>query len=127
MTAIGGPIESVSIAGREFPATADADVARGLGGFENEIQMNGDGTGRIIKTPVAWMLDGLTVQVDDTRGDQEFLQGVSDGNDYEAIGVTFASGETYHGRGIIVSELRANNQSASASVSIAGTGKLTRQ
>ena len=62
MTAVGGSIESVTLDGRNFPATADAAAERKLGGFENESQANGDGTARLIKTRVPWSLDGLTLR-----------------------------------------------------------------
>ena len=85
MPAVGGPIESVSIDGRNFPVAADADTNRKIGGDENEIQPNGDGSARIIKTKVPWKVDGLTVSVDDFLGDHEFLQGISDKNDFSVI------------------------------------------
>jgi hypothetical protein len=70
MGAVGGSIESVSIKGRGFAVAADADASRKLGGFENENQMNGNGTTRTIKTRVGWMVSGLSLSLDDTMGDQ---------------------------------------------------------
>ena len=77
MPAVGGSIESVNLSGREFAVAADAEAQRKLGGFENEVQANGDGTARLIKTRVPLSLDGLTIEIDDDRGDQEFLQDFS--------------------------------------------------
>ena len=71
MAAVGGSIESVNLSGREFAVAADAEAQRKLGGFENEVQANGDGTARLIKTRVPLSLDGLTIEIDDDRGDQE--------------------------------------------------------
>lgn len=127
MTAIGGSIESVSFDGRQYAVTADADVNRKLGGRENEVLANGDSTARIIKTAVPWQLDGLVVQIDDSLGDQEFLQAIANGNTFVAIGITYASGEVYQGRGIPTADLAASNQTASATVSVMGSGLLTRQ
>jgi hypothetical protein len=127
MAAIGGSIESINIAGREFAVAADSDVGRKLGGRQNEIEMNGDGSGRIIQTPQPWTLDGLTVQVDDARGDQEFLQNVANGTDFETVVITYASGKSYQGRGTIVGDVAYSNRSATASVSLAGVGQLTQQ
>ena len=62
MGAIGGSIESVILAGRQFPVAADTEVQRKLGGFNNEVQANGDGSARVIKTREPWMLDGITVE-----------------------------------------------------------------
>ena len=123
----GGSIESVSLAGRTFPAAADADSNRKLGGFENEIQPNGDGTVRQIKTRVAWMLDGLTLDCDDVRNDHEFLQDLSDSNSPFPITITYASGVTYQGTGYISDELQYSSQSSTCALSLAGEGKLTPQ
>ena len=125
--AVGGSLESVSLDGRNFPIAADAEVQRKLGGFENEVMANGDGTARLIKTRVPLSLDGLTVTVDDDRGDHEFLQALSDRNDFFPIALTYASGATYQGTAQVVGELQASSQSTTASVSLMGPGQLTKQ
>lgn len=127
MAAVGGSIESITLSGREFPVAADAESQRKLGGFENEVQANGDGGARLIKTRVPLSLDGLTLESDDDRGDNEFLQELSDGNDYFPIAITYASGLTYQGSAQIVGELATSSQNATASVSLAGPGRLTKQ
>lgn len=127
MGAVGGSIESVNLSGREFAVAADAEAQRKLGGFENEVQANGDGTARLIKTRVPLSLDGLTIEIDDDRGDQEFLQDLADQNDYWPLGITYASGITYQGTAQIVGENPASSQSATAAISLMGPGKLTKQ
>lgn len=127
MSAIGGSIESVTLDGREFAVPADAEVNRKIGGFENEIQANGNGTARIIKTRVPLSIDGLQVQIDDTRGDQEFINELSKRNDFFPIAISYPSGVTYQGSAQLVGELQASSQSASATVSLMGPGELTRQ
>ncbi len=127
MASIGGPIESVTLDGRGFPVAADAESQRKLGGFENEVQSNGDGTARLIKTRVPLSIDGLTIEVDDVRGDHEFLQSLSNRNDYFPIAITYASGETYQGTAQIVGETQASSQSETAAVSLMGPGVLSRQ
>ena len=127
MAAVGGSIESVNLSGREFAVAADAEAQRKLGGFENEVQANGDGTARLIKTRVPLSLDGLTIEIDDDRGDQEFLQDLADQNDYWPLGITYASGVTYQGTAQIVGENPASSQSATAAISLMGPGKLTKQ
>ena len=127
MGAVGGSIESISIRGRLFPVAADAEATRKLGGFENEVQPNGDGSGRIVKTRVAWSLDGLQVEINDTRADQEFLQEIADGLEAVPITITLASGTTYQGKGIVTGELGASTQNATATIGIMGEGTLTQQ
>lgn len=127
MAAVGGSIESVTLDGREFPVAADAEAQRKLGGFENEVQANGDGTARIIKTRVPLAIDGLTVEVDDDRGDQEFIQGLANRNDFFPVAITYASGNTYQGTAQIVGENPASSQSATQAISLMGPGVLTKQ
>lgn len=127
MAAIGGSIESVILAGRQFPVAADTEVQRKLGGFNNEVLANGDGTARVVKTREPWMLDGLTVEVDDTRNDHEFLQSLADGSDLFPVVITYASGVSYQGQGQITGEIQYSNQSAQASVTLAGSGGLSQQ
>jgi len=127
MAAVGGSLVSLALDGRVFPVAADADVNRKLGGFENDIQPNGDGTVRMIKTRVPGGLDGFTVEIDDSRGDHEFLQALTDGNSLFPIAVTYASGEVYQGTGQVTGETQASSQSATASLSLMFEGSLTKQ
>ncbi len=127
MAAVGGSIESITLDGRGFAVAADAEVQRKLGGFENEVQANGDGTARLIKTRVPLSIDGLTVEIDDARADQEFLQGLSKRNDFFPVVISYASGDDYQGTVQIVGETQASSQNATASVSLMGPGVLTKQ
>lgn len=127
MATVGGSIESISIRGRLFAVAADAEANRKLGGFENEVQPNGNGTARIIKTRVAWVLDSVTVDVNDDRADQEFLQEIADGNDYVPITITLASGVTYQGTGILTGEVQMSTQNSTAQISLGGPDVLTQQ
>ena len=124
---VGGSIQEVSIKGRTFAATADADATRKLGGFENEVQPNGDGTTRSVKMRVPWMFGGLVLDINDARGDQEFLQEVADSDVNVDISITLASGLTYQGTGTIVGELAMNTQASTATLEVAGPGKATAQ
>ena len=127
MPGVGGSIESVTLDGRTYSVAADAEAQRKLGGFENEVQANGDGTARLIKTRVPLSIDGLTVDIDDAQGDAEFLQELQNRNGYFPIAITYASGEVYQGTAQIVGETQASSQNATASVSLMGPGVLTRQ
>lgn len=127
MTTVGGSIESITIKGRNFAVASDADAQRKLGGFENEVQSNGNGTARIVKTRVPWSLSGVTVEVDDARGDQEFLQEIADAKDFVDILITLASGVSYQGRGTLVEALEGSTQNATAELSMMGPGQATKQ
>ncbi len=127
MAAVGGSIESVILDGRNFAVAADAEAQRKLGGFENEVQSNGDGGARLIKTRVPLAIAGLTLEVDDDRADHEFLQELSNRNDFFPIVITYASGADYQATAQITGELQASSQSATAAVDLMGPGILTKQ
>lgn len=127
MTAIAGSIESISLKGREFAVPADAEAQRKLGGDENEVMANGNGTSRIIKTKVIWSITGLSVETDDMRGDAEFLQGLADSKDFFPVNIKLASGAVYAGRGMLTGELTTSSQNATTAINLSGSGKLAKQ
>ncbi len=124
---VGGPIVSVSLSGRLFAVAADADATRKLGGFENEVQPNGDGSGRMIKTRVSWMVSGLSISIDDNRGDQEYLQALADRKDFFPVAVELTNGSVYQGTGCPTEAIEVSSASTTGSVSLSGPGILTKQ
>ena len=126
MAAIGGSVESISINGQEFPVAGDAEINRKLGGFENEVQANGDGSARIIKNRITGMLSGCVVSIDDDRGDHEFLQDVANSKNFVVVAITFAGGAVYQGLMQISGELQVSSQSSTATFDLSG-GALTKQ
>ena len=127
MAAIGGPIESVVISGRRFAVAQDAGVSRDLGGFTGTIESNGDGTARKVMERRPWLIEGLTVQVDDDQGDQEFLQDVADNPSFVDCALTFVSGAIYSGSGTITDAIAFDNQKSLAEVKLSGQQKLSKQ
>jgi len=127
MPAVGGSIQSISIRGRIFPVASDAEANKKLGGFENEVQANGDGTARKIMTRVPWAIDGLQIEINDTRADHEFLQEIADSLDFVSITMELASGTVYEGTGTITDEIQASSQNATATIKVGGPGSLTAQ
>jgi hypothetical protein len=127
MPAIGGSIQSLTIRGRIFPVASDAEANKKLGGFENEVQANGDGTARKIMTRVPWAIDGLQVEINDDRGDHEFLQEVADSHDFVSIEMELASGTVYAGTGTITDEIQSSSQNATATIKVGGPASLEAQ
>lgn len=125
--AIGGPVESISIRGRLFPVASDAEATKKLGGFENEVQSNGDGGARLVKSRVPWSIDGLQVEISDARADAEFLQEIADAFDWVPITITLASGATYQATGTVSGEIGSSTQNATASITLSGPGTLSQQ
>jgi hypothetical protein len=124
---VGGSIESITIDGRLFPVASDADSNRKLGGKQNEVQENGNGSARLIKTNTAWMMDGLALDVDDLSDDLEYLQSKANTNGFFPCVVKYASGAIYSGNGQITGDLQMSSQNATAPITLSGTGVLTRQ
>jgi hypothetical protein len=127
MAAVGGSIQAMWVSGRRFPVAADAEAQRVLGGWENEVQANGDGSARPIKTRKPLMLEGVVLQIDDDRGDQEYLQDKAAEKDFFSIAIEYASGKIYQARAQIVGELKASSMNATMPVSFSGPGQLTPQ
>lgn len=125
--AIGGSIESITIDGREFAVAADSEANRKLGGFDNEVEANGDGSARVIKTRAPWGLDGIAVVIDDSNEDAEFLQALADSGRFAPVVITYASGDAYQGTGQITGELQHGSKSTTATLNLKGSGKLTKQ
>lgn len=127
MATVGGSIESVNLDGRNFAVAADAEAQRKLGGFENEVMANGDGSARLIKTRMPFSITGLQIDIDDNRGDHEYLQDLADENDFFPGSITYASGQTFQGRMQIGGEFTVSSQSSTASIDLMGPSRLTRQ
>ena len=123
----GGSIQSVTLNGRYFSVAADADPGRNLGGFQNDVQTNGDGTSRLIKTRVPWSVSDLVLSIDDARGDQEFIQDLANGSDFFPITATYANQSVFQGSGQISGENPVAAQATTMGVSLMGTGTLTQQ
>lgn len=128
MAGIGGSIARLGLNGRTFPVAADAEAQRKLGGWENEVQANGDGlTARLIKTRVPLSLTGVTAEIDDDRGDHEFLQDLANQKGFFTLTIEYASGATYQATAQLTGELNTSSQSATAPLNFMGPGTLTRQ
>ena len=127
MSAVGGSIESVTLDGQTFAVAADSEAQRNLGGFGNEVQANGNGTVRLIKSRKPWSITGLSIEVDDVRGDDEDLQALQNRKTVFPIAIQFASGVIYQGVGQIVGDNQTSSQSATKSIDLMGPGELTPQ
>ena len=127
MPSVGGSIEEISFRGRVFAVAADADATVKLGGDENEVQSNGDGSARLVKTVVAWSMTGVELDVNHERGDQTFLQELADGAEFVDVTITLASGTVLQGSGTIFDALEFSTQKSTVGISASGPGKLTRQ
>jgi hypothetical protein len=123
----GGSIQEVTLSGRRFAVAAEAESNRKLGGFENEAQANGDGSVRIVKKRVPFKLDGLQLDIDDNRLDQEYLQELANRTEMFPITVSYVNGTTYAGVAQITSELQGASMSTTATITLEGQAELVIQ
>jgi hypothetical protein len=93
----------------------------------NEVMANGDGSARLIKTREVWMLEGIPIEIDDSRGDHEYVQDLANENDFFAVGITYASGTTYQGDAQLVGEMKYTSKTTMMPISLSGPGNVTPQ
>jgi len=115
-----GSVESFTLGGRRFPVAADANVTINLGGFNSEVQMNGDGTHRIVQTPVAANVSSLTAVIDLGRGDLEFLLERKNDLGEADFSVTFRDGTVYAGSMKIVDDVEYDSNAGTADLTLNG-------
>lgn len=127
MSTPGGPITDFSIKGRLFTAAADSDVSRKEGGRENEIEMNGDGTARVVQSLAGWKVDGINGAYKDDRGDLSFLQEIADSGEQVNMTFTWPGNVTFGAKGTIIGEIVANTKNLTVALVLSGGGKLKQQ
>jgi hypothetical protein len=127
MAAVGRPLESVQINGREFQCVGDAAGTRKRGGYENEWQPNGNQkTGRKVMTPVGWSVAGQNLAIDDAQKDQEYIQAVCDSPEPADFVFNYGQGIRYQGTGTLVDVLEYDPMTATMGTSFMGGGQLTQ-
>jgi hypothetical protein len=127
MPQVGGSAKECSIRGRIFAVTADADVKIKLGGFSNEVQANGNGTARLIKTAEPAMIEGLKVGINHDQGDPEFLQEVADSHEFVECTVTLSDDTVYQCSAQLTDMPGFSSKDAVAELTLAADGKVTKQ
>ena len=127
MSAVGCFIESLSLNGRLFAVTADADVTRELGGLISDVEVNGDGSSRLILKRMPPSLKGIMISIDDSKGDQEFINDLVESKDFFPVAITYSSGISYQGSMQIASEMPLSVSTQTMPIDLIGTGKLTQQ
>lgn len=125
---IGGPARHIMLNGISFPPTKDADLSIKIGGMaENEVESNGDGTGRLLKSIETWSVEGIVVSCDIAGGDFETLNELASLNSAFDVAVELVDGSVYQGEGQITGGITFSSQKTTAAFTLMGGGKLTRQ
>ncbi len=127
MPAICGSVVSLTLEGRQFAVSADADAQLDLGGWNNTIMPNGNGTARLQKLRGQWKITGLNVSIDNSREDHEYIQGLKDKFDFFAIAIELTDGTVYQGSGQITSETMQSVQNGTLAMELSGINTITQQ
>ena len=122
---IAGAMRSLTINGRGFKVAHDGSGNKVIGGRNNEVAMNGDGSFRPIQTVTPGSFSDVQVEVDDSRGDQEFLQELSNDGLPVPVVATYAANISYTGDLVIAGEIVKDENTGLIPLSFQG-GKLTK-
>ena len=118
--AISGAMRSITIRGRGFKTAHDAPGNKQLGGRNNEVQMNGDGSYRVIQSVLPGALNDINVEIDDSRGDIEYLQTLADAGLPVPVVATYASNNSYTGDLVLTGEVTKDENTGLATLSFQG-------
>lgn len=124
MSSVAGSIVRVTLDGREFPVAYDSESDRALGGYNNEVEMNGNRTARLIKKMSPAKLSGMGIVIDDGRADQEYIQNLADMKGFFSTEVEYVSGAIYGGQLQIIGEINVGSMKGTAELEFSG-GELT--
>lgn len=116
-----GSVEEITFAGRTFNVPADADFNIKIGGFENEVLPNGNGTLRLKKVRVASALSGGSLEIDPERGDLVWLQERANSKIFEVTTIKLVGGTVYQGEMQITGEFQLATQDNQVPCSFNGT------
>jgi hypothetical protein len=123
--AINGAIRSMTISGRGFKVAHDGSGNKQLGGRNNEVQMNSDGSFRTIQTVMPGAINDVNVEIDDSRNDLEFLQTLATDGLPVPVVMTYASNISYTGDLVLTGEIQKDENTGLAALSFQG-GKLQK-
>lgn len=122
---IHGAMRSLTINGRGFKVAHDGSGNKAMGGRNNEVAMNADTSFRVIQTVMPGSLNDINVESDDSRGDQEYLQGLADAGLPVPVVATYAANISYTGDLVISGEISKDENTGLISLSFQG-GPLTK-
>ncbi len=122
---IAGAMRSLTVDGRGFKVAHDGSGNKNLGGRNNEAAMNGDGSFRVIQTVMPGSFSDIQVEMDDSKGDLEYLQGLSDAGLPVSVVATYAANISYTGDVVLTGEISKDELTGIASLNFQG-GELQK-
>ncbi len=125
--AVGGPIKNVILEGRYFDVEGDNEVEMFSGGWTNEVTPNGNGSGRIIKTPKTGEANKLPIIIDDDRGDEEFIKELRNRHSWIKASFTDINDNTFSGDVQIVGDSVTNKKTMVMEIDLKARDVFTKQ
>ena len=120
MSKSSGALESIVIGGRRFTCDAEDEPKFKLPGFENEVLPNSDGTFRQKKKRVAGTWTDLNIVIDDSRGDQAYIEELAASLEFVDVSGTKVDGTLVSGSMQITDEKVLDGGANTMSISLAG-------
>lgn len=130
MYQVTGPIDSISLGGRDFQTSGEGTGTLRGGLFSNEHKPNGNPrTGRVTKTPVPWKFEGQEIALNMTESDFEYVTSLHNGPDPFDVVIRFGHGRgTYNASGNFEGEPPGfEAMTGGATIDLAGFGELKKQ
>jgi len=124
---VHGSVRELQLAGRSFSVAGDADVTLDLGGYQNEVQPNGNLTARIVQTAKMWSMSGVAIAIDHSQNDLQFLQEKANAGVPVAITIILTGNVAYSGYGLPTDTIQMSTQNGTAPVGFGGEGVLIKQ
>lgn len=120
MSKSSGALESIVIGGRRFTCDSEDEPKFKLPGFENEVLPNSDGTFRQKKKKVAGMITDINIVIDDSRGDQAYIEETAANLDFVDVSATKVDGTLVSGSMQITDEKVLDGGANTMAISLAG-------
>lgn len=116
-----GDIRSFTVDGREFDPAPETNVTIILSGFNNESAPTGNGKAHTTRRRKLGGIDGMSVSLDNSAQDLEFVQAIADEGDPVTVTLTLADGVTYSGQLATEGEINPNMGEGTLELSMRGT------
>lgn len=117
---VGGPVKTIAINGRLFTSDSEDAVSITLPGYNNEVKPNGNGTNRLIKSRHVGVIEGVSLAIDQSRGDMEFLQETADSLEFVPVTLTLVDDTVYSGNMQLTEAVATDTKETTASVTLNG-------
>lgn len=125
--AVGGPIKSVNLEGRAFNVEGENEVELFSGGWTNEVTPNGNGTGRIIKSPKTGEANKLSIIIEDDRNDEDFIKELRNRHGWIKASFTDINDNVYSGDVQIVGDSVTNKKTMVMEIDLKARDVFTKQ